>query len=264
SRVQAVLSGINSAILRIDDEDRLLREVCRIAVEQGRLRLATVHRVDGDGRAAALTAWSDAAPRGAEGPPPLPGRENGRGLVGAVLENDGPIMVRDPATDPRLESWRELVRSRGYRSVAAIPLCVDDSPVGVLTLFAAEPDFFGEEEMRLLRELTADTSLGLQYLQAERRLDYLANYDTLTRLPNRNLFRDRLKQAVAAARRSGRSLGLLAVKINRMPEINATFGHLAGDTVLRELARHLTEAVREGDTVARLGSGEFAVMLADL
>ncbi|MBU0751843.1 MAG: diguanylate cyclase [Gammaproteobacteria bacterium] len=91
-----------------------------------------------------------------------------------------------------------------------------------------------------------------------------AYHDHLTGLPNRNLFMDRLKLAIAQARRKERRMAVMFVDLDHFKEINDRLGHAVGDVVLCEASRRLRDALREGDTVARLGGDEFIVLLADL
>lgn len=96
------------------------------------------------------------------------------------------------------------------------------------------------------------------------RIEYLANFDPLTGLPNRNLFMNRLDQALIHARRSQHGLGLLFLDINRFKYINDCFGHAFGDSLLKAFALRLKSVLREGDTVARLGGDEFVIILGDV
>lgn len=96
------------------------------------------------------------------------------------------------------------------------------------------------------------------------RIDFLAHHDGLTRLPNRILFRDRLKSAIALARRTGDQIGLLTVDLAKFREINETLGHHVGDELLRQVGDRLCERVRESDTVGRLSADEFGVILTQL
>ena len=95
-------------------------------------------------------------------------------------------------------------------------------------------------------------------------LNKLAFYDNLTGLPNRNLFVDRLSRAMAAAQRNRSGLALLYIDIDRFKRINDTFGHDAGDELLRQLAVRLQECLRKTDTVARLGGDEFVIILEQI
>lgn len=95
-------------------------------------------------------------------------------------------------------------------------------------------------------------------------LSLLAFYDALTGLPNRNLFQDRLAQAVAAAERRGTDFALLYIDIDRFKDINDTWGHDIGDRVLRETAARMSRALRRSDTLARVGGDEFAALLEEV
>jgi diguanylate cyclase (GGDEF)-like protein len=99
---------------------------------------------------------------------------------------------------------------------------------------------------------------------AEERNARLAQFDSLTGLPNRHLFQDRLAQSVALARRGGATMAMLFIDLDRFKLVNDTMGHAAGDRLLKEAAVRLSRSVRASDTVARLGGDEFAATLLDL
>ena len=92
-------------------------------------------------------------------------------------------------------------------------------------------------------------------------LEHQALHDVVTDLPNRTLLRDRLRQAILGARRRNTHVALLFIDLDRFKELNDTFGHQAGDVVLREVGERFVDAVRASDTVARLGGDEFAVLI---
>ncbi len=98
----------------------------------------------------------------------------------------------------------------------------------------------------------------------EERIWQEANYDSLTGLPNRRLFRDRLLEEIKRARRSGRGLALLVVDLDRFKEVNDTLGHELGDKLLTEAATRVRACIRDSDTVARQGGDEFMVILPDI
>ncbi|MFA6444489.1 MAG: EAL domain-containing protein, partial [Sterolibacterium sp.] len=99
---------------------------------------------------------------------------------------------------------------------------------------------------------------------AQDEIMHLAFYDPLTRLPNRRLLLDRLKQALASSTRNKRYGSLLFIDLDNFKTLNDTLGHDIGDLLLQQVGERLTTCVREGDTVARLGGDEFVVMLEDL
>jgi len=100
--------------------------------------------------------------------------------------------------------------------------------------------------------------------QFEDRIRQLAFFDQLTRLPNRELLQDRLRQAISACVRTGRHGALLQFGLDNFKSINETLGHAAGDALLQRVATRLAAEVRDGDTVARMGGDEFMVLLEDL
>ncbi|MBY0484791.1 EAL domain-containing protein [Nitrosomonas sp.] len=91
-----------------------------------------------------------------------------------------------------------------------------------------------------------------------------ANYDELTRLPNRSLFKYQLNKEIRKSRRNGSLLSLLFLDLDHFKDINDTLGHAVGDKLLKEVSLRITKCVRETDTVARLGGDEFAVILPDI
>jgi diguanylate cyclase (GGDEF)-like protein len=100
--------------------------------------------------------------------------------------------------------------------------------------------------------------------QAEEAVKFMAMHDALTRLPNRAMFSERLGSAIAQAERYGRTLAVLFIDLDKFKVINDTLGHEAGDYVLGEASRRLTDSLRAGDTVARLGGDEFVVLLEEV
>lgn len=113
----------------------------------------------------------------------------------------------------------------------------------------------------LLRRLRRSSSM-LQVSEAQ--AQFLAFHDTLTGLPNRALFEDRLERAMVQMRRSGRRMALHYIDLDRFKNVNDTLGHGAGDELVRQVGTRLQAVVRESDTVARLGGDEFAVVQGEI
>lgn len=100
--------------------------------------------------------------------------------------------------------------------------------------------------------------------QTNEQILHLAHHDTLTALPNRILFYDRLNQAITRARRDKESFAVLFLDLDGFKLINDTFGHDVGDALLREVAKRIVACVRDSDTVARMGGDEFTVILSNV
>ena len=96
--------------------------------------------------------------------------------------------------------------------------------------------------------------------QRTEEVHWLGNYDTVTQLPNRALFEDRVEQAVAIAKATGQSLGVLFIALDQFKKVNDSLGHGPGDVLLREFAERLKSCISKSDTVARFGNDEFALL----
>jgi diguanylate cyclase (GGDEF)-like protein len=128
--------------------------------------------------------------------------------------------------------------------------------------FNAQP-LLGSDGQTLMGAVTSRIDVT-QLKTREHRLAHLAGHDPLTELPNRRLLAERLRQLTVQARRSGRRVAVCYLDLDGFKPVNDSLGHDAGDELLTEVAQRLLGQVREGDTVARVGGGEFALVLADL
>ena len=115
------------------------------------------------------------------------------------------------------------------------------------------------QEKRLYKEQLENL---LQQRTAQ--VDWLAYYDTVTQLPNRALFEDRLTQAVSIARAKNQSLGVLFISLDQFKKVNDSLGHGPGDSLLKEFAERLKNCISKSDTVARFGSDEFALLRSQI
>ncbi len=101
-------------------------------------------------------------------------------------------------------------------------------------------------------------------MRTQERLHYMAHHDSLTKLPNRTLFLDRLRQSMARARWHNRLVAVMFLDLDRFKNINDSLGHNTGDQLLIQLTQRLSNSIRAGDTIARFGGDEFAVLLDDI
>ena len=268
SRIHAVLSGINAAIVRIRDRQKLFEEACRIAVEHGGFGIAWVGALDRETldvvpaacagvEAESLIAHSR---NSARGDTPL-----GRGIVGTALRERRAVYSNDITIEQSQGGARrrEAVR-RGYRSLISLPLVVDGQVVGALSLFAKEVNFFDDEEIKLLTELADDISFALEHIAKQEKLNYLAYYDQLTGLPNRTLFNERLDKVLHAERESNGKAALLIVDLKRFGNVNNTYGRQSGDNLLKLVAERLENILTTRESLARVEANSFAVMLRDV
>jgi diguanylate cyclase (GGDEF)-like protein/PAS domain S-box-containing protein len=156
------------------------------------------------------------------------------------------------------DEWRVLHPARGeiWVEARATP---EAQPDGSVIWYGYFHDVTTRKRMEeALRERV------LTQKKRERQIRFLAYHDALTRLPNRTLLLSRLGQAIAHTQRSGETLAVMFLDVDRFKTINDTLGHPAGDTLLQQMGRRLTETLRVGDTVARAGGDEFLLLIPGL
>lgn len=266
SRVHAVLSGINSLIVRVRDRDELCEEACRIAVQHGQFALAWIGFIEQDTGRIVPHAWSgDDAETMARLPASIRAdRLEGQGVLGRAMRNRVPLFENDI----RAVSWAGMRRAeavrRGYGSLIALPLIVEGEVVGNFTLYAFEQGFFNDAELKLLSELAGDISFALQYLSKEAKLNHLAYFDALTGLPNRDLLHDRCKRALNHAREERRLVAVVALDIKRFRFINDSLGRHAGDALLQDLSQRLRLAWPDPEGIGRVGADHFCGILESI
>ena len=111
---------------------------------------------------------------------------------------------------------------------------------------------------------SVNTRLGREVQNKTKELQHIANHDSLTGLPNRLLFLDRLEQSIKQSKRNHTSVSVLFLDLDRFKEVNDTYGHDVGDRLLQKVSEKLSSVIREGDTVSRLGGDEFTIIINDL
>ncbi|MGE0031689.1 MAG: EAL domain-containing protein [Steroidobacteraceae bacterium] len=265
NRVYAVLSGINTLIVRVRDRDELFREACRISVQFGQFAIAWIGWLDAESREIRAVAWAGKEPDLLQTARPVMGTGPiDDGIVASALRTGEPQICNDMASDPRRVLFRDEMLQRGYRGIIALPLSVAGHSAGCLVLVTVEAGFFSDEELRLLTELAGDISFALDHLEKSDRLYYLAYYDALTGLANRTLFLDRLAQQVARAATDRRRMALVSMAPERLGNINDTFGRPTGDLVLKQFAERFSASVGSGTNLARVAGDQIASLIEDV
>ncbi|MBV7454717.1 EAL domain-containing protein [Acidovorax sp. sif1233] len=265
NRVYAMLSGINTLIVRVRKREELFHEACRIAVEEGQFKIAWLGKVDAARQQLVPVALSGAGEdflahirdrlRLHDKPTP------GESLSAEVVRTGLPAVCDDVVGDPRI-LLPGLLAQRGVASLAMLPLVVAHEVVGVLALFSEEVGFFDEAEMKLLTELAGDIGFALDHLDKEDRLSYLAYYDEITGLPNRTLFLERAGQHLRPREGPRPLLGIALMDISRFRFVNDTLGRQMGDELLKQVAQRLQRAAADVHGVARIGINSFGMAVA--
>ena len=263
NRVYAVLSGINTLIVRARDRQELFDEACRITVEQGKFRLAWIGLFDVNGVDIKLMAKagvdegyldniqltaSDDAPDRCE-------------MLARALREKTAVVCNDVESDPQMARWREEALRRDYQSMVVLPLQFADKVLGVFVLYASEKDLFDTDEVKLLTELAGDITFAIDHIDKQERLDYFAYYDALTGLANRTLFLERVAQYMRSAVSGGHQLALYLIDLERFKNINDSLGRPAGDALLKQVAEWLTRNAGDASLLARVGGDHFAAVM---
>ncbi|MCS3904282.1 diguanylate cyclase (GGDEF)-like protein/PAS domain S-box-containing protein [Methylohalomonas lacus] len=264
SRIREILSEINYAIVHMRDRELLLQEACRISVENAGFGLVWVGLLDDASQDIHPVAhhgeskgYLDSVGFSAH-----PDKREGQTITGQALRSLKPIVCNNVEIGDEVIYKDELVL-RGYQSMAAFPILVDGHAIGTISFYGEQTDIFDREEVELLTELVADVAFALEYLDKEDKVKFLAYYDALTGLSNRDLFLDRLVQYLHSVD-SNHMAGVVLMDIERFSSVNEVYGRGAGDDLLRTLSTRLREVVAETGYLARLGANIFAVFLRDI
>lgn len=265
NQLYTVLSNINTTIVRVREEAELFREACRIAVEHGRFIFGWIGKLDADSQQVTPVAQAG-SDDGYLAQINLTARADVPGccvLTAQALTEAKPAICNDIASDERMAECSKAALSRGYRSAVVLPLMLEDKPVGVFVLYAAEPDVFDDEEMRLLIEIVGDISFAIDNIKKEEKLNYLAYYDAITGLPNRPLFYERLNQHIYDAK-NGKKMAVLVIDLERFRVINETFGRYLGDALLKMVAERLVSVGMEVSYLARISADCFVKIMPEI
>ncbi len=185
------------------------------------------------------------------------------GLLRKVWAGGRPVWLSDIALEPTFVRGAAALTA-GLRCAFAFPILVSGEFYGVIELFGRAVRARDEQVVEIATDISSQIGQFIARKEAESHLTFFANHDTLTGLPNRAMFNQRLTQALARAQRLAAMAAVLFIDLDRFKVINDTLGHDAGDQLLKQLAERLRECLREGDTIGRQGGDEFVVLIEDV
>ena len=189
-------------------------------------------------------------------------------IVEALLQKK-PVIVRDTATDPLMQSVRKIIEPLGIRSILVMPIIFEEKVIGTLFLRTSRKRHsFSESEIRLLRTISDASAntlynafLFAQVEDEKTRLEKLAITDYLTGIYNVRYFYHRIIEEFSRSERYALPISCLMLDIDYFKKINDTHGHKVGDMVLKEFAHQLKRYSRKSDVLSRYGGEEFIIML---
>ncbi|MEP6703026.1 MAG: diguanylate cyclase, partial [Betaproteobacteria bacterium] len=256
---QGLIAKFGQAALAITDIDELLRRAVATITDGLGVEFCRVVQSSPDGSTIlrAGAGWTNG----------WLGRRSGAGTQCVathwLIASREPLLVPDYATEERFP-MPDILLEHAIGSGVEVIIGGAGTPFGILGAYSHERDGFAADGMNFLQSIANVIGTAVERRNAEEKLAYLAQFDSLTGLPNRDLFRDRLSQMLEQSRRNDWTLGILYIDLDGFKVVNDTFGHGAGDTLLALVAQRLKSCIRSSDTVGRLGGDEFAIILSNL
>jgi diguanylate cyclase (GGDEF)-like protein len=266
TRTYRMLSSTSSAILRLRSRSELFDEVCRIVAHQGGYDRVVISLIDPDAKTVRPRAWA-----GMDSPTlrivdcvVLDSGPDSMGMTERAIRSGAPSVHNDLVREPQPPAQNEVLSALGYRAVAALPLLIDGTAIGVISLFSSQPEVFDAAEMEVLLELTANLAFALQYLEKDEAVHFLSYFDSLTGLAKRPLFCQRLAQLMNFDAADGGALTVVVFDVRKLGAINDSLGRYVGDRLLEKIAVRMKQAYADSESAAYFGGGTFALMLAGI
>jgi diguanylate cyclase (GGDEF)-like protein len=176
-----------------------------------------------------------------------------------------PVLVGDVGSASGWSEAKPICDRHQIASCWSAPiLAAQGGVLGTMCLLGRSPREASAEDRELLESISRLAAVAIEHRTLTDELSYQAHHDSLTGLPNRALFQDRLAQAIALARRDRSQVAVIYMDMDRFKQVNDSMGHAAGDELLRQAAARLQGCIRSSDTLARLGGDEFTVVLTQL
>ena len=277
-----------SALTEIDIQERsekgVLRGALKVLMANQDMQRCSIFLVEGDELLnAAGLSWSEQNTKHAEKPPaPVVTHRFrvGEGLIGLAAQTGEMQHCRDCTADPRFKAT-QTDKDAGLGSIISVPICFQDTTLGVLNISHRQPNIFSEWDERflyvfcnmlgqlitsnrLLRKMEHEIEQRTLELQvALERAESLSILDGLTGVHNRRYFISNFSTLIEQCARYEHKLALLMIDIDDFKQINDSYGHLEGDRILKAIANILKQCARGADIIARFGGEEFIIALQD-
>jgi diguanylate cyclase (GGDEF)-like protein len=262
TRTYRMLSSTSSAILRLRDRIELLDEVCRIAVQQGGYERVAISLIDAGTKMLRQRSCAGTDPqrlRGSDYALLASGPQSG--ISERAIRSGLPSIHNDLAGEEQSAQQHELLIALDYHALAALPLLIDGTAVGVITLFSKQALVFDAAEVNVLLEMTANLSFGLQYLEKDEAVHFLSYFDSLTGLAKRSLFCQRLAERFTADTSDAGGHAIVVFDVQKLGAINDSLGRFVGDRLIESIAARLKQTFGDPECGAYFGGGTFALAL---
>ncbi len=197
----------------------------------------------------------------------LQGRKlpKGTGIAGWIAESGQDVIIEDVSRDSRFDSSMDELTDFTTKSIIGVPLKSRNRVFGVIELInKLDGTSFSPLELNLLKTIADFAAIAIEKAYYVRALKRVASVDPLTGLYNRRSFRRFLEREIERSKRSKAPFTLMMVDVDGFKAINDTYGHVAGDNILKELASVLQSTTRKADLVCRYGGDEFIVIMPNL
>jgi diguanylate cyclase (GGDEF)-like protein len=262
--VLQMLSGINSALVRIQDREQVLAETCRLAHRVGGYAVVMVALINPTTRMARPVGWAgyEFLAKPDQEFPVADHEAADSSLMGRVIRTGEAILCEDIHNFPHVIDGRAELIAAGVRSLAVLPLRVDNTPVGSFLCGTRTIGVIGQEEFLLLEEVVSNLSFALQYLDKQKAVHFLSYFEPLTGLAKRALFCERLSRLLVRGAESLPRLAVTVFDIDHLSVINDSFGRHTGDRLLQCVADRLKGYFPDTEQLAHLGGGTFVCMNA--
>lgn len=270
TRALHAFSACNERVIHASDEKQMLRDICESLTQDAGYALAWVGQASGheNNRVKPLAAAGPARDSVAllDGCPDSDLMS--QGPVSATLRTGRWHQVSGIACRPEMSAWRQLAEVHQLQSVIAFPISICGKvPEACLAIYSTDTNGFDNAEIELLQRMVDNIIHGIrslreQYLRrrSEKKAHKMAYRDSLTGLANRTAAIEALDRHLRQTGPFPPAAGLLYLDLDGFKLINDALGHLAGDTVLIEVANRLRSVVRDSDLVARQGGDEFIIL----